>query len=433
MQVSVEAPSNIKRRLTITVPAENVEKAFDKRIEKFSKTAKINGFRPGKVPMDVVKQRYGDVAREEALSEVIQQTLYTAMNQEKLSPVSVPMVEPKNIAPGAPLEFVATFDVLPQIEKVKFDLPTLEKEISTIENADIERVLENLSAQRTTWKEVNRPAALKDKTIVDFKGTLDGIPFEGADAHDFTIILGSKSMVPGFEEGIVGAKPGDERKVPVTFPEDYFAKEVAGKVTEFTIKLHKVFQPEIPAMDEALIKKLGIKSGDIKELKDEISRNLQRELTRIVQLKLKTNVFNKLVEQNPVELPQSLIENETKRIHDQLHPHHKGHEHHHSEEEMAPFQKMAQHNVALGLLIGALAKEHNVTADKEAVKTLVETLASAYEDPQSVIQWYMKDKAKRQEVEMQVLEDKILEKLLEKVKVKDKMLSYSELMNSKMA
>lgn len=429
MQVSVEATSKIERRVTVVVPVEKLDEAYDKKIIKLAKTANVKGFRQGKAPVEYIKQRYGDSARQEALSEVIETSLYAAIRQEKLNPVGTPMVEPTSIQPGMPLEFIATFEVLPEVGTVRFEASNIEKQTSTITDADIEKVVNHLREQHVTWHKVERPAKENDQVVIDFKGFIDGKPFSGGEAHDYSITLGSKMMIPGFEEGLVGAKVGEERNLSVTFPENYFAKEFAGKAAEFQTKMIKISEPTYPEMDAAFIKKLGVKSGEIKDLHAEIRNNLERELARMVKAKLKSQVFNALYEQNSVEVPKSLIEREAGRIHDQVHPHH-GHEHDHTEAEMQQFNDAAKKNVVLGLLVGELIKQHNLTPDNDRVQAFINSHAAAYEKPEDVIKWYTTDKRRMAEVEMQVLEEQVIEKLLEGIQLPEKMLSYDDFAKS---
>jgi trigger factor len=429
MQVSVEAPSKLERRLTVIVPVEKLNEAYDKRIANVAKNAKIAGFRPGKAPLNVIKQRYGDSARQEAISEVIQSSLYDAINQEKLTPVGVPTVEPKMIMPDQPVEFIATFEILPEIEGFRFDLESLEKQIATITDEDVQRVIDHLRTQHTQWKKVDRASQDKDQVVIDFSGSIDGVLFDGGEAHDYPIVLGSKAMIPGFEEGIIGMKAGEEKVIHVTFPENYFSAKVAGKVADFTIKAINVSEPELPEMNEAFVKKLGIKSGDVADLHAEIRKNLERELERVVSGKLKAQIFDKMLEQNALEIPKALIEREANRIHDEVHPHH-GHQHAHTAEEMAAFNDAAKRNVALGLLVAEVIKQHNISADKNRVQTYLTKLSSAYENPAEVLAWYSKNKRAYAEVEMQVLEEQVVETLLKNVQVTEKMLSYNELISN---
>jgi trigger factor len=430
MQVSVEAPSKLERRVTVVVPVGALEEAFDKQINKLSKTVKVNGFRSGKIPLDYIKQRYGDTARQDALSEVIQSSLYAAINQEKLSPVGVPMVEPKNIIAGQPLEFVATFEVMPEVESVNFSLTSIEKQTATITDADVENVLTHLQSQHTTWRKVDRAAQDKDQVVLDFRGSIDGKTFEGGEAHDYPIIIGSKAMIPGFEEGLVGINAGEERVVPVTFPENYFAKEFAGKAAEFAITAIKVSEPKLPEINDAFVKKLGVKSGNVEDLRVEVRKNLERELNRVVKAKLKKQIFDHLIDNNALEIPKALIEREAKRIHDELHPHHAGQDHGHTEAEMSTFNEAAKRNVALGLLVAHIIKKYGITPDRERLRAYIAQLASVYENPAEVAKWYATDKRAKAEVEMQVLEEQVTEKLLENIQLTEKLLSYNDLIKT---
>jgi trigger factor len=427
MQVSVESPSKLERRITVVVPVQQLDEAFDKRIAKLAKTANVKGFRPGNVPVAHIKKLYGDAARQEALSEVIQSSLYDAINQEKLNPINTPTVEPKAIEAGKPLEYTATFEVLPEISDVGFKATAIDKELAKIEQADIEKVIERLCEQHIVWNEVNRPAQDKDQVVIDFRGSIDGKVFPGGEAHEYPIVLGSKAMIPGFEEGVAGMKKGEDKVINITFPADYFAKEVAGKVAEFVLHAHRVSEPKAPALDEALVKKFGVKSGSADELRAEIKKNLDREVERLISSKLKGKVFDLLVEQNPIEIPLSLIQQESKRIHDEMHG---KHEHHHSADEMVEFDDAAKRNVTLGLLIGEFVKQQNLKPDAKRVEDHLNKMASAYEKPSEVVKWYTGDKRRMAEIEMLVLEDQVIEKLLEGVAINEKMLNYSELMQS---
>jgi trigger factor len=430
MQVSVEAPSKIERRVTVIVPVETVDEAYDKRIIDLTKTATVKGFRPGKVPVEYIKQRYGDSARQEALSEVIQSSLYAAINQEKLNPVGTPAVLPKTMMPGQPLEFVATFEVLPEVSEVHFDVDTLERVASTVTEDDIKKVIEHLRSQHVTWNKVDRPAQEKDQVVLDFRGLMNGKPFPGGEAKDYPIVLGSKMMIPGFEDGLVGAKAGEEKILAVIFPENYFAKEFAGKAAEFETKILKVSEPSYPELDAAFAKKLGVKSGTVEDLNAEVRKNLERELERLTKAQLKSKVFAKLLEQNPVDVPKALIDREANRIHNQVHPHHGEHDHNHSEAEMQGFKDAAKKNVVLGLLVGELIKKYSITPDKARVEQFITGHAAAYENPKEVVSWYSNNKRRLAEVEMQVLEEQVMEKLLENVKLTEKMLSYEEFAKS---
>jgi len=433
MQVSVEAPNTLERRLTVVVPVEKLEEAYHKRIVNLAKTAKIKGFRQGKIPLSYVKKLYGDSAREGALGEVIQASLTNALTQEKLTPVNIPTIEPKSLQPGQPLEFVAVFEVVPEVTAVNFELETLEKQVSAIETDDVENVLTHLRKQQTTWHKVERAAKEGDQVILDFRGSIDGQAFSGGEAHDYPIVIGSKTMIPGFEEGLVGITADEERVVQVTFPDNYFSADFAGKAAEFSIKAHGISEPLMPEADEAFIKKMGVKSGNLEDFKAEIRKNLERELLRVMQSKLKNQVFDQLISQNPLEVPKAMIEREAKRIHDELHPHHAGKDHGHTEAEMATFNEAGRRNVALGLLIGFLIKQHELTVDKTRIDNKIQQLSSVYENPAEIVHWYSSNKRAKAEIEMLVLEEQLVEKLLEKVQVSEKKVSYNELISNKIS
>jgi trigger factor len=432
MQVSVESPSKLQRRITVTVPSEQLDAAYDKRIKELAQSKSLKGgFRPGSdTAVARIKQLYGNAARQDALSEVIQASLYDAIMQTKLNPVGTPQVEPKSLTPGKPLEYTATFEVLPEIEGVTFNTKGIEKQVSKVTETDVERVLDRLREQQVTWNEVTRPAADKDQVVIDFRGTLDGNAFQGGEAHDYPVVIGSKTMIPGFEDGLIGITTGKEKMLDVTFPESYFATELAGKQVQFTVTAHKISAPTLPELNEDLIKKFGIASGKVEELKAEIKKNLDREVERITGNKLKSQIFDLLIEQNPLEVPAALIDQESRRIHDEMHPHHAGQEHDHTHQEMEQFNEAAKRNVILGLLIGELIKQHDLKPDSNRVQDHINKMAAAYEKPEEVIQWYKGDKRRLAEVEMMILEEQVLEKLLESVTVTDKMLDYSDLIKA---
>ncbi|MDX1902392.1 MAG: trigger factor [Gammaproteobacteria bacterium] len=428
MQVSVETLGALERRVTVTLPAELLGQAYDKHIAGFAQKAKIDGFRPGKAPLDRVKQLYGNAAREEAISEVIQTSLQNAIVQEKIIPAGPPSVEPRSVMFGQPFEYVATFEVYPDLDNVAFDSTRLEKETASITDEDIDYALEQIRKQQASWETVEgRTAQDGDRATIDFLGTLDGTAFPGGEAKNFPMVIGSKRMIPGFEEGVIGMEIGSEKKIPVTFPEEYHAKELAGKQAEFTIKLHSISAPKLPEIDAEFIKLLGVKSGDVADLRKEILTNLQRELDRVIQGKLKNQVFKRILEQNPIEVPKSLIEREANRLHDEMHQHDPNHSHNHHDSEMEGFREAAKKNVALALLVSALIKKHEIVVTEDKVNQRLEVIASSYEDSTSVVRWYQSNPRALEEIRAQLVEDLLVEKLLAGIEVVDKILTYREI------
>lgn len=427
MQVSVEKVSNVERRLTIVVPANLVEEAYAIQISRFAQKAKIKGFRPGKAPLSFIQQRFGDDARKEALSDVIQKSLYKAITEEKLIPINTPQVEPKVMMPDRPLEFVASFEVLPEIENIKFSMSNIDKIKADVTSEDINYVVGQLLKQHTQWKVVERPAQAKDRVVIDYYAMVEGKEEENSKTQNFPLELGSKTMLPGFEDGLIGANVGDERTLHLSFPEDFVVKERAGKPVDFVIQVKQIFEAEVPVLEKHFIQQLGVKSGKEEDLHQQIKQSLEQERNRLIKEKLKEQIFRELLEQNPLDLPNSLVTREEKNIHDEIYPQHQHHDHHqHSAEETAAFKEIAKKRVALGLLISEFAKQSQLKIDKDRVTTRIQEIASVYESPQQVAAWLSSDE-RRAGVEAQVMEDQVMEKLMEGIQVTEKSMSYAEL------
>lgn len=424
MSVSVEKVSNNECKLTFVVPADQVEAAYTKQISQLASKASVKGFRPGKVPMNVIQQRFGDEARKEAMSEVIQSALYDAIAKNNLRPVSTPRVEPKAMLAGQPLEFTASFEILPELAAIQFNLDSIEKPVVEVKEEDLTRVLEQLRKQHTKWQLVERAAGQHDRVVIDYYAIFEGKSDADNKIQNFPLELGGKVMMPGFEDGLLGAKAGDERKLDLTFPKD-LKDDKAGKPIEFVVTIKQVFEAEMPALDDKFAKQLGIKSGSIEDLKQQIKQSLEQERDRLVSEKLKEQIFGKLLEQNPIDVPKSLVAREAKNIHDEMYPQHHDH-HQHSDEETTAFNEIAKKRVALGLLIAEYAKQAKLTADKAKVEKRILEIASAYENPQEVIEW-LSSNERRGGIEAQVAEDMVLSKLMEGLPVTEKAMSYAEL------
>lgn len=427
MQVSVEKISNIERRLTITVPVSQIEAAYTKQMDMLAKKANIKGFRPGKAPKSFIQQRFGGDARQEAYSEVIQSALQQALISEKLQPVSMPQVEPKVMTPDQPLEFTASFEVLPEVGEVKLAMASIERPVVDVKDEDVSLVIDQLLRQFTQWKEVDRVAREKDRVVIDYYAIFEGNSDAENKITNFPLELGSKVMLAGFESALVGAKAGDEKTLNLHFPADYGVADKAGKPIDFVVNVKQVFEANTPAITEEFIQRLGVKSGKETELKDQIRKSLEQERNRLVKEKVKEQVFGQLIEQNPIDVPAALVEREAKNIHDEVYAQHQHHDHHsHSEEELSGFKDVAKKRVSLGLVIGEFAKQAQLKVDQDKVKERIQEIAGAYEQPQEVIQW-LSEGERRSGIEAQVMEDQVIEKLMEAIKVIDKPMSYAEL------
>lgn len=427
MQVSVEKVSNVECRLTIVVPANAVEEAYTTQINQLAKTANIKGFRPGKAPLSYIQKRFGEDARREALSEVINKSYNEAIKLENLKPISSPRIEPKMMKPEQPLEFVASIEIMPEIESVKHDIQSLEKLVVEISADDVSNVVKQLLKQYTKWNIVERAAQDKDRVVIDYYSIFDGVEDTAHKNENFPLELGSNIMIAGFEAGLIGAKAGEERKLSLSYPEDFGVKERAGKAVEFVVQVKQIFEAQAPELNSKFIERLGVKSGLEQDLNDQVKQTLELERTRLVNEKLKEQVFRQLLEQNPIEVPTSLVTREARNIHDEVYPQHQHHDHHqHSEGELATFNDVAKKRVALGILIAEFARKAELKADKNRVFARIKEIASTYENPKEVIEW-LSSEERLAGIEAQVMEDQVMEKLMEGVTLTEKSMSYAEL------
>jgi trigger factor len=425
MQVSVENTSALERRMTIGVPAERIETEVNKRLQQTARRAKVPGFRPGKVPMSVIRQRYEDSARQEALGDLIQATFYEAIVEQKLNPAGAPAVEPKVFEKGKDLEYVATFEVFPEFQVGGFDSIEVERQSAEVTDADLEKMLETLRKQNTRFEKVERAAQNEDQLNIDFLGKIDGEAFAGGSAKNTPLVLGSGRMIPGFEDGLVGAKAGEERVVAVTFPEDYQNLDLAGKAAEFTITVNSVSEPRLPELDDAFFALFGIKDGGLEGFRSEVRKNMQRELRQALKTKVKNQVMDGLLASNPIEVPKALVESEVNRLRVQAVQQFGGN----IKPEQLPaelFEEQARRRVALGLIISELVKQFELKPDEARVRELIEEMASAYQEPEQVVAWYLKNEQQLGEVRSVVLEEQVVDTVLQKAKVTDKQVSYDD-------
>lgn len=425
MQVSVENTSALERRLTIGVPAERVENEVNKRLQQTARRAKVPGFRPGKVPMSVIRQRFEGSARQEALGDLIQATFYEAIVEQKLNPAGTPSVEPKVFEKGKDLEYVATFEVYPEFEVKGLEGIEVERQQAEVSDADLDNMLETLRKQNTRFEKVERAAQNDDQLNIDFVGRIDGETFSGGSAKNTLLVLGSGRMIPGFEEGLVGAKAGEERVVAVTFPEDYQNLDLAGKAAEFTITVNSVSEPKLPELNEEFFALFGIKEGGLEGFREEVRKNMTRELRQALKTKVKAQVMDGLLAANPVEVPKALVQNEVDRLRVQAVQQFGGS----IKPDQLPaelFEEQARRRVSLGLIIGELVKQFELKPDEARVRELIEEMASAYQEPEQVVNWYYKNEQRLGEVRSVVLEEQVVDTVLGKAKVTDKQVSYEE-------
>jgi trigger factor len=435
MQVSVETLSGLERKVTVSVPAEKVEEEVSLRLKNLARKVKLDGFRPGKVPFNKVKDRYSHSVREEVAREMVQSTLYEALQKNELVPAGYPYVEPEQVEEGKDFKYTATFEVLPVFDVAELNQAAVELVKSEVTEKDVTDMINKLREQNKEWQDVSRAIKTGDKVIIDFEGFLDDKPFEGGSAQRHELVIGSGAMIPGFEDGIIGGKKDKPFDIKVTFPEDYGHAELAGKEAVFKITVHNIMEGKLPELDDAFAEKFNIKEGGVEALTKDIKANMERELERRVGVLNREKLFDKLMELNKVDLPLALIDKEIEHLKHDMYHRVFGHEH--TENEKIPdfprelFEEQAKRRVHLGLLFSEYVKKHSITADKDSVNAMIDKFASAYERPEELRSWYQSSKEHMAEIEALVMEELVAEKIAADAKVNYKQTDYDSVMNPK--
>ena len=432
MQVSLQTTSGLERKLTVGIPAERVDSEVNVRLQKASKTVRLDGFRPGKVPMKVMKQRFGAGVREEVMQEVMNQSFSEAITQENIKPAGMPSIEPKNIEEGSDLEYVATFEVLPEIETKDYSSMTVERPIAEVGDADIDKMIETLREQQSTWEDVDRAAAEGDQVNINYVGTKDGEAFEGGTADNSPLELGSNRMIPGFEDGILGLKAGEEKVLSLTFPEDYQAEELKGAAVEFAVSVNSVAEKKLAELNDELFEKFGVKEGGEEKFREDVASNMKRELEKAIKTKVNNQVMDALVAiHDDLQIPQALIKQEITTLKQQMVQQFGGQAESLDIDSLLPdemFTEQADRRARLGLVLHAYVNSEGLTADPDKVKETIEGFAATYEDPEEVINYYYSNQQQLQQIQSMVLEDAVVEKLLGQATVTEKACSYEEVM-----
>ncbi len=428
MQVSIETISELERRMIVGVPAAVVESAVMTRLQEAAGNVRLNGFRKGKIPLNVIKSRYGKGVRQEVVGDVMSRTYYQAITDQNLKPAGQPRIEPKSIAEGKDLEYVAIFEVFPEVTLGDFKELKVEKLVSQVEDENIDKMIETLRQQRQTWEPVTRQSKNKDRLNIDYVGTMNGEEFAGGSAKGANLILGSQRMIEGFEKGLTKKKAGDEVVLDLVFPEDYQNKDLAGKPVKFEIKINSVSAPVLPELNDEFFAVFGIEEGGLEAFRKEVAANMERELKNASKAKVKSRLMEQLLEQNKVTLPKGLVQGEINALRQQALQQFGG-----GKQSIDPsllpdelFVEQAQKRIALGLILGEVIKSRALKADPALVKSTIEDIASTYETPEQVVRWYYSNKEQLASVESSVLEDQAFEAILAEAKVKEKRVSYDD-------
>ena len=440
MQVTTEAVSGVARRLNVSVPTSRVNEQFEARLKRTAKTVKINGFRPGKVPLNVVRREYGAGIYQEVVNEIIRDTVFEAIQQEKINAVGMPNIEKVENKDGA-LVYEATVEVYPEVEVKTFADLEIERKSSEVNDKDVEQMLENLQKQRASWVETKGMAKQDMQVTFDFEGTVDGEKFEGGTAEDFKLVLGSGRMIPGFEDGIVGMKKGEEKVIDVTFPEDYQAANLAGKAAQFKITLKLVEKQKLPEIDAEFLQIFGISEEEgVEKLKADVRKNMEREVKNGLRNQVKGATFDALVAANEVEIPSAMVAQEIDRQRQQMIQQFtqqfgaqgaKAFDSSMLPDEL--FKEQAEKSVKLGVLVSKVLENAKLEVDQARVDAYIEDMASSYEDPNEVIEYFKNDKQQRSQIESVVLEDQVVDHILASAKVTDTTVSYEDLLKEQQA
>lgn len=433
MQVSIETTSGLERRLTVGVPAARVDSEVDVRLQKAAKNVKLDGFRPGKVPMRVLRQRFGPGVRQEVLGEVVSQSFQEAVMQEKLRPAGQPSIEPRNMDAGKDVEYIATFEVFPEIAIADMNAMEVERPVASVASEDVDNMIEVFRKQQGGWKEVERAAATGDKVNIDYVGTRDGEAFEGGSAEGSDLELGSGSMIPGFESGIEGMKAGEEKTLELSFPEDYQKEDLQGAAVEFKITVNTVTEQHLAELNEELYANYGVEEGGVEQFRTEIEENMARELKNAIRGKVKQQVMDSVLSAHEsLEVPKALISQETGNMRAQMFQQFGGAgaaDANLDLESLLPdemFSDQAMRRVKLGLILAELVQKLELKPDADKVRETIEEMASTYQDPEEVINHYYGDQQQLASVESMVLEEQVVEKLLENANIVESECTYQE-------
>lgn len=430
-QANIEQLGILERRINLSVQMQEVESEVASRLKNIARTARVDGFRHGKVPMSIVAKQYGNEVRQEVLGTAVERAFTTAVQANQLKVAGFPRIEPKSDAVDkAIFEFYAVFEVYPEIVLGDISSAEIDRPVVTVGDAEINKTLDVLRKQRVKYENVDRASQTDDLVTLDYVGKVDGVVFEGGEAQGFRVVLGEGRTLPDFETALTGVKAGDKKSFDVSFPAEYQAKELAGKTAQFSVSVTDVATPELPVIDEEFARTLGIADGDVAKMRAEIQGNLEREVKNRVQAQIKDQVMQVLLASTKIETPKSLVQNEAQRLMEQARNdiQARGMDVANIPLPADLFEERAQRRVALGLILSEIVQINGLAAKSEQIRAMIEDIAQSYEDPQNVVNWYRKTPEKMQEIESLVIENNVVEWVLGLTKVTDKIVGFDELM-----
>ena len=432
MQTNPQAASPLERRIDMTVPMADIEKEVAQRLKKMARTVKMPGFRPGKVPFKMVEQQYGAQARNEAIGEAVEKAFGNAVREQNLRVAGYPRIEPKGGEDASRLEFSAVFEVYPEVKLNGFGDKSIERPQLDVGEAEVDKTLEVLRKQRTTFSAAERAAEKGDRVVIDFTGKLNGEAFQGGQATDYPVVLGEGRMLPDFENGIAGLKAGESRTFDLTFPADYQVTELAGKQVSFDVTLKRVEAPQLPEVDAAFARSLGIEDGDIAKMRAEIRANLENEIRKRIKARIKEQAMQALLDANPLDVPKALIEQESESMAEAARQDlaSRGADIRNMPVDATWFAAQAERRVKLGLIIAEAVKGNALHAKPEQVRALIDEQAESYEKPEEVVRWYYAQPQRLAQVEALAIEENVVNWVVANVQATDKAASFDELMGN---
>lgn len=433
MEATTAQANELERRIDLSIAIADVEKGMDMRLKRMGKNMKMPGFRPGKVPFNIVKQQHGDQARHEVLSEELDRVFGESVTTQKMRVAGYPRIEPKATENSSHLEFTAIFEVYPEITLGDTSTAVIERPVLEVSDAEIDKTLDILRKQRVSYEDADRAAAKEDRVVIDFIGRKDGVPFQGGQAADYPFVLGQGMMLPDFENAVEGAKAGESKTFDLAFPEDYHAKDLAGQTVQFEITVKQIQAPKLPEIDADFAIGMGIADGDVAKMRAEIEANLKREVKRRIESKVKDQVMEALIAANPIAIPGSLVETEIQRLMQAARQDMEQRGMKNKDFPIQPewFADQAKRRVTLGLILSELVKVEKLQATPEQIRSMVEETAQSYEQPEEIIRWYYAQPQRLGEVEGVAIENNVVAWVLGKAKVTDKAAVFDELMGQK--
>ena len=433
MQTTLETTGQLERRLNVAVPIEQIESEVQKRLQRLARNVKVPGFRPGKVPLKMVAQQYGPQVRSDVITDTVQASLSDAIRSQNLRVAGFPRIEPRT-GEGTPgqLEFSAVFEVYPDVQVGDLHDATIERPVAQVSDTDIDETLEILRKQRVQYNAVDRAAQAGDRVVVDFTGTIDGVEFPGGQAREFPIVIGEGRMLPEFETAVTGMRADEQKNFTLTFPEDYHGKEVAGKVAQFGLTMKSVSEAVLPPIDEAFVKAFGIATGEVDDLRREVRANLELELKRKIETKVKEQALAALRRHSSFAVPKSLVDQEAQNMAQQMAANLQKQGMKQEDTKLSPdmFRASAEDRVALGLVLAEIVRAHHLQANPDQVKALVQESAQTYEQPEAVVRWHYEKPERLNEFEALAVERNVVEWVLGRAKVEEKPSTFRELMGA---